>query len=125
MKQVTRNIDLASARDLLQRVPRACIAFADADRPLAQPVKAAWRDERFFVGIPENAPRPAPGQEAVLLIDEGIYYYDLRAVYLRGHLQPAEAVSGGPPGCVWFEILPTRTMAWDYGMLREVDDERG
>ena len=42
------------------------------------------------------APRlPAPGQEIVLLVDEGIYYFDLRAIYIRGTVQPGPPPAGG------------------------------
>jgi hypothetical protein len=124
MKQVTRNIDLTSARDLLERVPRACICFASDQGPQAQPVEMLWQEDRYLVGIPGDAGRqPDSGQEVVLLVDEGIYYFDLRAIYIRGRVKPAEAPRGTPAGRTWFELVPLKTVAWDYGMLREVRDE--
>jgi len=76
MKRVTRNIDLVYARDLLERVPRACISFACDDGPHVQPIVLVWHDDRYFVGIAENADcRPATGQEVVILIDEGIHFF--------------------------------------------------
>lgn len=123
MKKVTRNIDPASARDLLERVPRACICFAGDQGPQAQPVVMLWREGRYLAGFPgETGRRPGPGQEVVLLIDAGIYYFDLRAIYIRGQAQPAEAPMGAPAGRTWFEVAPLKTVAWDYGMLREVRD---
>ncbi len=123
MKQVTRNIDPESARDLLQRVPRACIAFAHDQEPQSQPAAVIWRDNRYFIGIPAGAPYlPVASQEVVVLVDEGIYYFDLRAVYVRGHIQPAQPPTDGPAGHTWFELFPDKTVAWDYGTLREVDD---
>jgi hypothetical protein len=124
VKQVTRNIDLASARDLLERVRRACICFASDQGPQAEPVVMLWHEGRYLAGIPGGAGRqPGSGQEVVLLIDEGIYYYDLRAIYIRGQVKPTEAPRGAPDGCIWFEVVPLKTVAWDYGMLREVRDE--
>ncbi len=124
MKQVTRNIDPDSARDLLERVPRACIAFAGDDGPQAQPSLLVWQDNRYLVGIPETVDRrPAPGQEVVLLVDEGVHFFDLRAIYVRGRVQPHEAPRGVHGGHAWFEVVPLKVVAWDYGMLREVDDE--
>jgi len=121
MKQVTRNIDPGAARDLLERVPRACIAFAGVEGPQAQPVLLNWRDPQYRIGVPESAAqKPGPGQEIVLLVDEGTYYFDLRAIYVRGTVQPIPAVSAGH---AWFELTPTKTIAWDYGTMREVDDE--
>ncbi len=124
MKRVTRNIDPGNARDLLERVPRACLSFACDDGPHAQPIVLVWHEERYLAGIPENVDRqPAPDQEVVLLVDEGIYWFDLRAIYIRGQVKPAEAPRGAPGGRTWFELIPSKTVAWDYGALREVSDE--
>jgi hypothetical protein len=124
MKQVTRNIDPDSARDLLQRVPRACLAFGNEDGPQAQPVVLHWREPQHLVGIPQSAVhRPSLGQEVVLLVDEGIHYFDLRAIYIRGIIQLAPQTFDATPGYAWFEIIPSKTIAWDYGTMHEVDDE--
>ena len=121
MKRVTRDIDPGSARDLLQRVPRACIAFVSEDGPRAQPVAFAWRDGRHLAGIPTDADRaPSAGQEVTLLIDEGVHFFELRGVSLRGRIEPASAPEGAPDGHVWFEVVPARVAAWDYGTLRAV-----
>ncbi len=124
MKRVTRNIDLERVRDLLERVPRACIAFASDHGPEVQPVVLVWHDGRYLTGIPEDADhRPGSGHEVVLLIDEGVHFFDLRAIYIRGQVKPVEAPDGAPVGHTWFEVVPLKTVAWDYGMLREVRDE--
>ena len=125
MKQITRNIDLNSAHDLLERVPRACIAFAHDDGPQAQPVALVWQDNRYFVGIPAIANcQLDPGQEIVLLVDEGVYFFDLRAIYIRGNVQPTEVPTDAHAGHAWFELAPVKSVAWDYGTLHEVNDER-
>ncbi len=124
MKRVTRNIDPGSARDLLARVPRACICFACDHGPQAQTIVLMWQDGRYLADIPEDADRrPSSGQEVVLLIDEGVHYFDLRAIYIRGRVKPTEAPRGAPAGHTWLEVVPLKTVAWDYGMLREVRDE--
>ncbi len=124
MKQVTRNIDPAFARDLLERVPRACICFAGDHGPQSQPVTMLWFEGHYLVGFYEDVVhQPNPGQEAVLLIDEGIYYFDLRAIYIRGQVRPAKTPPNASSGQMWFEVIATKTVAWDYGMMREVKDE--
>jgi nitroimidazol reductase NimA-like FMN-containing flavoprotein (pyridoxamine 5'-phosphate oxidase superfamily) len=124
MKQVTRDIDPSSARDLIERVPRARLAFANSQGPQAQPVSFVWRDDRYLVGIRKDTRYlPSPGQEVALLIDEGIYYFELRAVYIRGLVQPVEAPLGAEDERTWFEIDASKTVAWDYGSMREVRDE--
>ena len=124
MKRITRNIDPSEARDLLERIPRACLAFADDECPQAEPVMVVFRDDRYLVGIPRSAAaHPAAHDEVVLLVDEGSHFFDLRAIYLRGHVQPLGQMEGLPKDFVWFAFRPRRTVAWDYGRMREVDDE--
>jgi len=125
MKRVSRNIDLDSARDLLERVPRACLCFAREQGPQAEPVALVWQDGRYLAGLPLHADgQPESGQEVVLLIDEGVHFFDLRALYIRGRLGAASAATGVLSGHTWFEVIPFKTVAWDYGTLREVKDER-
>ncbi len=124
MKHITRDIDPVDAHDLLERVPRACLSFACDDRPHAQPIAFVWCDGRYLVGLPETAHlQPAIDQEVVLLVDEGVHFFDLRAIYIRGHVKPAEAPPDAPVDRLWFEVLPLKTVAWDYGTLREVHGE--
>lgn len=124
MRRVTRNVDLDAVRDLLVRVPRACLAVAGEDGPQALPITLVWRDGRYLVGLPEDVARdPSAGNEAVVLVDEGVHFFELRAIYVRGRLGQIEAPEGAPTGRTWFELLPVKTSAWDYGELREVGDE--
>jgi hypothetical protein len=124
MTRVTRNIDPDDARDLLVRVPRACLTFAGDHGPQAQPSRLLWRDGRYLVGITGHTDQqPCFGQEVVLLVDEGVHFFDLRAIYIRGRVQPAEPLLDAPAGHTWFEIVPLKIVAWDYGALREVPDE--
>lgn len=123
MRPVTRNIASSAARDLLERIPRACLAFADDHGPQTQPITLVWRHGRYLAGIPENAAQqPGAGQEVVLLIDEGVHFFDLRALYIRGRAQPVEAPKNAPAGRMWLEVVPLKTVAWDYGALREVEE---
>ena len=125
MKMVTRDVSPDSAQDLLERVPRASISFASDHGPIVQPVGLLWRDDRCWVSFPGNAEYPVlSGQEVVLLVDEGVYYFDLRAIYIRGHVKTTEAPPDAPAGRAWVEVVPIKTVAWDYGTLREVQDDR-
>jgi hypothetical protein len=124
MKHITRDINPVEAQDLLERVPRACLSFASDDGPCAQPITFVWRDGRYLIGISETANcQPAIDQEVVLLFDEGVYFFDLRAIYIRGRVKPIDTPDGAPTGRLWFEVIPLKTVAWDYGTLREVYDE--
>jgi len=124
VKRITRNIDLVEVRDLLERVPRACIAFAGDEGPQAEPVTVLFTDDRYLVGMPPSAAsHPTVHEEVVLLVDEGFQFFDLRAIYVRGHVQALGGVERLPGDFFWFAVQPTRTVAWDYGRIREVDDE--
>jgi len=122
VKRLTRDIDLADARDLLERAPRASLAYAQAAGPCALPIAFVWRHDRYFVGLPAPTDLQAD-QEVVLLIDEGMHFFDLRAVYLRGRVKPVDPPLNAPADQAWFEVLPTKVVAWDYGTLHEVTGE--
>lgn len=124
MKRVTRNIDPASAQDLLERVPRACLCFGSRQGPQAQPIVFVWQDGRYLVGLALSADyQLVSDQEVVLLIDEGVHYFDLRALYIRGQAKPAEAPRETQACRQWWEVVPLKMVAWDYGRMREVRDE--
>jgi hypothetical protein len=123
MKHITRDIDPLDAHDLLERVPRASLAFVNDHGPCAQPIAFVWREGRYFAGIADTTNlQPTVDQEVVLLVDEGVYFFDLRAIYIRGRVNPVEAPPGVSAGRAWFEVIPLKTVAWDYGTLREVQD---
>jgi len=122
MKTISRSIDPASASDLLTQVPRACLAFSSPHGAQSQPVTLKWHENRYFVGLPERA-SDLPAGEVVLLVDQGVHFFDLRAIYIRGQVQPVDPPSGADSGYTWFEVIPTKTVAWDYGTLHEVNDE--
>jgi|ERR1700722_12263243 hypothetical protein len=124
MKRITLNIDLMEARDLLERVPRACLAFASDEGPRVELVTVVFKEDRYLVGMPSSAASHLTAhQEVVLLIDDGVQFFDLRAIYVRGHVQPLSGVEGLADDSVWFAVQPTRSVAWDYARMREVDDE--
>ena len=56
----------------------------------------------------------------MIVIDEGVLFFDLRAMHVRGRPIPPAV----PPddGHSWFEVEPTKVTCWDYGRLR-IDDE--
>ena len=123
MKHITRDIDPIEAQDLLERVPRASLAFTGDDGPCALPIAFVWRDGRYLVGLPATIGLQID-QEVVLLVDEGVQFFDLRAIYIRGHVRPIDPPANAAADRVWFEVIPIKTVAWDYGTLREVREVR-
>lgn len=68
-------------------------------------------------------PNFSPRSIRLSLFDEGVQFFDLRAIYIRGRVKSVEAPNDAPAGRTWFEVIPIKTVAWDYGTLREVTDE--
>jgi hypothetical protein len=124
VKRITLHVDPVEVRDLLERVPRACVAFAGDEGPHVDPVTLLCKDGRYLVGMSSSAAsHPTLHEEVVLLVDDGCQFFDLRAMYVRGHMEPPGEMEHPAPDDFWFEVEPTRTVAWDYARIREVDDE--
>ena len=124
MKRVTRNIELSEARDLLEHSARACLAFASHAGPVAEPVTVVFDNDRYLVGMPsDTSVHPAVREEAVLLVDEGVQYFDLRAIYVRGVVASVDGVQKLSADLAWLALEPTKIVAWDYGRMREVDHD--
>ncbi|MUL81326.1 MULTISPECIES: hypothetical protein [unclassified Mycolicibacterium] len=123
MKRITLNVDVAEARDLLERVPRACLSFVDDQGPHVEPTILVVKDDCYLVGMSAAAKHPTSHQEVVLLVDDGCQFFDLRAVYVRGVVQPQDGVEGPAEGVMWFVVQPTRAVAWDYARIRASDDQ--
>ncbi len=117
MKRVTRAVQPEDLRDLLEHPPRATLAFVGEGRIDAVPVALRLEAGRYLVGLPSGTEPPAG--RVKLLVDDGYWYFDLRGVWVRGALAPAETPSGAPDGASWFELTPEKTTAWHYASMRE------
>jgi hypothetical protein len=114
-------VEPARVHDLLEHPPRAALAFLLDGEIEATPVRARLEHGRQLVGVPDDAARGLPAHaEVVLVIDDGAYWFQLRGITLRGTVTPTAAPTGAPPGLAWFELVPRKTLAWDYGAVREV-----
>lgn len=123
MARVTQRVDPGAVDDLLERPPRAAIAFSRGASVEPVPVVYCRSETRSFVGLRrEWLPPAGPPERGVLLLDDGRYWFELRAVTMRGRLEVSRPPPGGEPKLVWFEFTPERTVAWDYGTLHEEDD---
>lgn len=126
MSRVIRDVDVAENDDLLAEPPRAALAFVSALGPEVLPVHFVREDARYVAGFAaETDPAPRPGDEVVLLVDAGIEFFDLRAVYIRGTAVSSSAPGAAPDGLDWIEVEPAITRAWDYGRMRRVPGEDG
>lgn len=120
--RVTQRVSLTDVEDLLSAPARAAVAYAGPDGPECVPV-VVRRDGGIRIGVYQDAVDTlgAPDR-VVLVIDDGAYWFELRAAVWRGTVAPER--TGGrdrsdDDGLVWFRLDPLRFVAWDYGQLRE------
>jgi len=125
MRRITNAVDPERMRDLLERVPRACIAFNSAGIVEVVPVEFRLQEGRYWIRVSgESGPAPGPDEPVKLLIDEGMYYFDMRGIWIRGRaLFSEERPEGGSPAVNWFQLVPEKFVAWDFGAMREVEDQ--
>jgi hypothetical protein len=77
----------------------------------ALPVAFQWDAGRFLVSIPAGIATPTG--RVKLLIDDGLWYFNLRSVQVRGMLAPIPPPADAA-GETWYELVPEKTAAWHY-----------
>ncbi len=124
MRRITNAVDPEKMRDLLEKVPRACLAFNNAGIVELVPVEFQFQAGRYWIGMSGGSgPTPEPDEPVKLLIDEGMYYFDMRGIWIRGRaLFSGERPEGGSPELSWLQLVPDKFVAWDFGAMREVED---
>lgn len=115
-REVTVRVPLDEALDLLERPARACVGFVHDGHPHIEPVELRYENDRYLVGFAEGAVVPDPSDELVLVVDEGVLFFELRAVYVRGVTGPLPSPPEGKAR--WVEVIPSRTSSWNYGRMR-------
>ena len=117
--RVTRDVAPERLRELVDRPPRATVAFVRAGVADLLPARARMRGDRHLFAVPDAAPA-LDGQEVVLLVDDGPYWFQLRGVSVRGIASRADAPAADEaPGLAWYSVDARRVHARDYGALRE------
>jgi len=106
---------------LVARPPRAAVVFSRSDGIEVVPVSLRRDGGKLWIGmdpgVPVDRETPVP---AVVVVDDGRYWFELRAITWRGCLVSATA----PPAILgvalsWFEFLVERSVSWDYATLHE------
>jgi hypothetical protein len=123
MRRITHAVDPEKMRDLLERVPRACMVFLSAGMVEIVPVEFRFQEGRYWIAISGDGSDPAPGPDepVKLHIDEGMYYFDMRGIWIRGRaLFSEERPEAGSPALTWFQLVPEKFVAWDFGAMGEV-----
>jgi len=115
-ERVSRDVDPAAVADLLERPPRATVAFVNGEEVEALPARARCRDGvHGFAVRAEDAP-DLDDREVVLVRDDGPYWFELRGFTVRGIARRAAA----PDAVAWYDVEPRRVLTWDYGALRVI-----
>lgn len=113
MPLITRHVDWRTLEPMLLQPRRAYLAGVNERGLDLRPVSIRFDGELFWV---QDLPELACWQvdPVRLTVDDGLYWFELRAVTIRGMLLPP--VDG------WRELQPAAISAWDYGNLRECND---
>jgi len=120
--RITQRVDPSALDELSELPPRAAIAWVEGGRIESVPVDYRRRAGRHWIGVArEGWPTGGAPDRAVLLIDAGRYWFELRALTLRGRLAAAAPPPGDSPGLVWLELEAEHVVAWDYATLHEED----
>lgn len=119
MSRVTNRVGVEALRRLLEGARFAVLAHVDGNGVVqAFPVAFRWNEGRFLVGVPSGA--FLSGARVALAVDQGWFWWELRAVLARGVLAASERPDGvGASDLAWFELAADRVTGWDYGTLRE------
>jgi len=113
-------VDPSRLDDLVERPPRAALAFVHGGCAEAVPVALRREGDRIWIGIDPGVPPGSDSVPVVVLVDDGRYWFDLRAITWRGHLIPGTAPATElPTELRWFEFLAESSVSWDFGALRE------
>jgi hypothetical protein len=122
---VTNRVEVETLRDLLEGARSASLAWVDATGFLhGLPVAFRWSAGRARVGLSRAAAPPdlGPGSAVAVTADAGFFWWELRALLVRGTLAAGPVPEGGTAQLEWFEVVPRTTTAWDYGSLREEEE---
>jgi len=120
--RVTQRVAAEDLTHLDDDPPRAAIAFATDAGPECLPVVIRHADGETHVGLhPASVPPDWPPARAVLLVDDGRYWFELRAIVRRGTLEPT--TGSEPSTLTWTRFAPHHEVAWDYGTLHEEPTE--
>lgn len=119
-RHVTRDVEPAAVRDLLEHPPRATVAFVDHGAVDLLPVSARCSADRHLFRVAVAGAPDLENREVVLVIDDGQYWFELRGISVRGVAKRIDAPAPGEAdGVAWYAIEPRRILAWDYGTIRE------
>lgn len=116
-KQITRAVRPEDLPGMLERPPRANVAFARDGTVEVVPAAFRFVEGRYVFGVQDGGPEP--DDSVSLVVDDGRYYNELRGFRVQGIAAAAELPSGAPTGLRWLEAVADKVVAWHYGRMRE------
>jgi hypothetical protein len=126
MLRITHSVDPEKMQDLLERVPRACIVFVNAGMVDIVPVELRFQQRRYWIGISggESGAAPGPNDRVKLLVDEGMYYFDMRGIWIGGRASFDDVFPEADSSALnWFQLVPDKYIAWDFASMRDVSGQ--
>jgi hypothetical protein len=119
---ITRDVEASAVADLALSPARAALATTVDDEILLLPVSVTLEEPVNPASSPRivqmpNGDRDLAGRNVVLIADDGPQWFRLRSLTVRGM---ANAM-----GDCTYRVVLNRTVAWDYGSLREVPTPPG
>ena len=119
-KRVTRDVEPAALRQLLDSPPRATVAFLEAGAVELLPARARCAAGVHLFGVLLDAAPDLARREVLLDVDDGMYWFELRGISVRGVARRVDSPeSEAARRLAWYAIEPRRVLAWDYGAIRE------
>jgi len=122
-RRSTRLVSIDDVRDLLASPPRCNVAWANGGAIEAAPAALRYIDGRWLIGMPAERAMPRAGDTVKVMVDDGVWFFDLRGAWVRGTASAAGAPADAPPGLAWVEVTPGKTVAWHYATLRASDGD--
>ncbi|HVP28820.1 MAG TPA: hypothetical protein VMW35_06620 [Myxococcota bacterium] len=118
MPRITQRVDPVRLANVLGDRSRAAIAFDRDGRVEAVPVRLRHEADALWIGIaPEYAPPPSCRDRVVLVVDDGRWWFELRAVTWRGRIAGDTPPFAAADDRLWLRLAPIGVVAWDYGTL--------
>lgn len=119
-RHVTRDVDPGAVRDLLDRPPRATVAFIENNGASVLPAFARLDGDRHLFAVAADIAPALEQREVVLVIDDGPYWFQLRGLTVRGIANRIDTpIDAAAAHLAWYTLDTRRVLAWDYGALRE------
>ncbi|BBZ63849.1 pyridoxamine 5'-phosphate oxidase family protein [Mycolicibacterium monacense] len=115
---ITRDVAPSAVADLASAPPRTALAAVVDDHVVLVPVRTALEGTDpaaapRIVSVPPGTP-DLTGRDVVVVSDDGPQWFRLRSLTVRGVASAA--------GHDTYRVTPRRTVAWDYGALRDDPD---